>query len=140
MNARHFLLGAAGAALLSAPAMSFVASSASPIAASPEWVRSEVFFGLTIPGGGSISEGDWERFLNDDVTPLFPDGLSVLDSAGQWRNAQGCIDREHSKVLVLLHHPDKASQAKIDRLRDLWCRRHHQESVMKVTSFASVAF
>ena len=34
------------------------------------------------------------RFLDDEVTPRFPDGLSVLDVAGQYRDPSGRIVRE----------------------------------------------
>ena len=34
-----------------------------------------------------MSEANWARFLAAEVTPRFPDGFTVLDAKGQWRDA-----------------------------------------------------
>ena len=54
-------------------------------------IEDELFFGLSTPGGGTISEAQWQAFLRDEVTPRFPQGLSVVDAAGQWRGNDGSI-------------------------------------------------
>ena len=36
------------------------------------------------------------------LRPRFPDGLTVLDARGQWRDSQGAIKTERSKLLVIL--------------------------------------
>ena len=104
------------------------------------WVRSEIHFGLSRPDGSSISQEDWQKFMDDVVTPAFPAGLSVVDSRGQWRNASGHIDKEPSKVLVLLHPRAAEVEQRIDEIRSTYCRRFQQEAVMKVTSPARVQF
>lgn len=104
------------------------------------WERSEVYFGLSRPDGSLISDTEWQKFLDEAVTPKFPSGLSVVNVAGQWRNATGHIDHEQSRVLVLLHKRDAAMEKQIDEIRTAYCQRFHQEAVMKVTSKAHVAF
>lgn len=108
--------------------------------AGSRWARSEVYFGLSRPHGPAITTAEWQTFVNDVVTPKFPAGLTIVDSTGQWRNATGLIEREPSKVLVLLHPANKAVDAQIDEIRALYCQRFNQEAVMKVTSFAQVTF
>jgi hypothetical protein len=105
-----------------------------------QWSRSEVFFGLSRPNGPAITTAEWQAFVNDVVTPKFPAGLTIVDSTGQWRNATGRIEHEPSKVLVLLHPANPAIDAQIDEIRALYCQRFNQEAVMKVTSYAQVAF
>jgi hypothetical protein len=104
------------------------------------WVRSEIYFGQTKPGGRAIPEGDWQGFLDEVVTPQFPVGLTVLSAAGQWRNATGQIDHEPSKVLVLVHPPSREVEARIDAIRAAYCQRFAQEAVLRVTSKARVVF
>ena len=41
-------------------------------------------------------------FLRDEVTKRFPDGLTVWEAEGQWLTAAGSIDREESKVLLVV--------------------------------------
>lgn len=107
---------------------------------SDAWVRSEVYFGLSRPDGTLVSEADWQTFVDQVITPEFPSGLSVVDTAGQWKNKSGQIDHEHSKMLILLHPRSEEIEARIDKIRAEYCRRFQQEAVMKVTSSAKVEF
>src|ERR1041384_5882132 len=66
------------------------------------YTRTTIYFGLTRPMG-SISEAEWQNFLRDEVTPRFPDGLTVLEADGQYRRSDGSIQRERSKVLAILN-------------------------------------
>src|SRR3954449_2190666 len=79
--------------------------------------KTELFFGLSRPDGGAISEQVWQGFVDDAVTPRFPDGFTVIDGAGQWRGADGRIVHERSKVLLLLHPRDAATMRKVDEIR-----------------------
>jgi hypothetical protein len=126
--------------LLALLAMSLMLSGCISTPSSQRWVRSEVFFGLSRPNGSQITPGEWQAFMDEEVTPKFPAGLSVVDSAGQWRNASGHIDREPSKVLVLLHPRRASIEKEIDAIRRSYCERFQQEAVMKVTTFARVTF
>lgn len=116
------------------------AGTTAPVSASVRWVRSEVYFGMSTPGGAQISAEAWQEFLNSEITPRFPAGLSIIDTAGQWRNAGGHIDREAGKMLVLLHPGDAAADAAIEDIRRTYCERFQQEAVMKVETAASVSF
>src|SRR5260370_450493 len=49
----------------------------------------ELLFGRSIAGHLRVSEAAWSRFLAREITPRFPDGLTVLDAAGQWRGPVG---------------------------------------------------
>ena len=87
-----------------------------------------------------VSEEDWERFLNDVVTPLFPDGFTVLGGRGQYREASGTIAKEPSHVLVFLYRrpEQKAANGKIEAIRNEYKKRFSQESVMRVDISKSV--
>src|SRR5688572_6662216 len=67
------------------------------------WIRTELFFGMSRPDGSTISESEWERFLDAEITPRFPDGLTVLSAAGQWQGENDEIVEEPSKLLILLY-------------------------------------
>ena len=51
--------------------------------------RLELLFGLGKREGGTISDADWAAFLDAEVTPRFPAGLTVLSGYGQWRGDTG---------------------------------------------------
>src|SRR5687768_13767494 len=56
----------------------------------------ELFLGQNIGQTERVREDDWRRFLADEVTPRYPDGFTVLDAAGQWRDRMGAIISEQS--------------------------------------------
>src|SRR5258707_15215092 len=49
----------------------------------------ELMFGRSTAGHLRVGEAAWARFLAREITPRFPDGLTVLDAAGQWRDPVG---------------------------------------------------
>jgi Protein of unknown function (DUF3574) len=95
-------------------------------------VRTTLYFGLGKPKG-MVSELEWQLFLRDEVTPRFPQGLTVWDAAGQWQS-KGEIGHERTKVLLLVHPDARAAhdavQAVIARYRALF----QQESVLWETA------
>lgn len=94
--------------------------------------RLELYFGTQKPGGAPVTEAEWGAFLNEEVTPRFPDGLTVLRGNGQWRNAAGVITRETSAVLVILYEPSAEKEVAIQDIRAAYKDRFDQESVMRV--------
>ena len=100
----------------------------------------ELVFGRDIGGTTAVSEDDWKAFLDQDVTPRFPDGLSVMDVQGQWRASNGQIIREPSKVLYLVLDGGPDDPAKIAAIREGYKRRFHQDSVLLITRPACVSF
>jgi hypothetical protein len=111
---------------------------------SEKYYRTELYMGMSIPGGSMVSDESWEAFLNDVVTPLFPDGFTVLGGRGQYREASGTIAKEPSHVLVFLYRRSerKAAGNKIEGIRSEYKKRFAQESVLRVdiTKSISVSF
>jgi hypothetical protein len=117
------------------------ANSSGPVLTAVEkYRRTELYFGLSKKDGAEVTEADWQKFLNDEVTPRFPDGFTVLEGVGQFRMATGVIVREHSRVLVLFY-PKRSRRevsAKIDEIRAAYCRIFDQESVLRMDLEKSV--
>ncbi|HKT29101.1 DUF3574 domain-containing protein [Dyella sp.] len=107
------------------------------------WVDTRLFFGLgpaDHPEQG-ISEAQWRAFLDKEVTPRFPDGLSVIDVYGQWQGKQETTpERLHSKMLVIYYPDTSDNRSKIDAIRAAWKQRTGDQSVLRVTQPADVSF
>lgn len=101
----------------------------------------ELTFGRDIGRRVGVSETAWTRFLAREITPRFPEGLTVLDAAGQWRDQDsGRIVREPSK-LVMIVLPGKADdQARLDAVVQAYKRQFHQQSVGLVLQAGCVLF
>lgn len=104
------------------------------------FVQYELFMGRSGASGEVVDEAAWASFLGETVTPRFPDGLTVLDGQGQWRGSDGQVQRERSKVLVVLAPPDGDAGRLLDEVSDDYKRRFGQESVLRVVQDACVSF
>ncbi len=100
----------------------------------------ELYFGRDIGDSPGVSDAEWRAFVDEEVTPRFPDGLTVIDAAGQWRGESGTVGREASKVLVVVLSGRPDDRARLDAVRDAYKRRFRQEAVMLVERRACVAF
>jgi len=90
-----------------------------------------LYFGRDIEGGGEVSERQWAEFVASEVTPRFPDGLSVLNVAGQSRNSANQTLRERTKLLVVVIFDAPAHQAKVQAIVDAYSRRFGQHGVFR---------
>lgn len=106
------------------------------------WVRSELYFAVgNEDGSDTIDEAAWRDFLDREVTPRFPDGLTVLDGYGQWRfKDEGRLVRQRCKVLVVLHEGTAARRADIEAIRLAWKRASGHESVLWAQQAVEVSF
>ncbi|MBM3648838.1 MAG: DUF3574 domain-containing protein [Alphaproteobacteria bacterium] len=95
-------------------------------------VEIDLYFGRDKPAGGEVSEAEWQAFLAEIVTPRFPDGLSVIDVAGQYRESTGRIVRERSKRLVIVSFDAPAHRIRVDEITAAYKQRHGQQSVLRV--------
>jgi hypothetical protein len=102
--------------------------------------QTTLYFGLNRPTGPVISAAEWQRFVDQQVTPRFKDGLSVFDAKGQWLGNDGKLARENSKALMLIHAPGKESETNIEALRNSYKQQFAQDSVMRVDTPVCVAF
>ena len=102
-------------------------------------VRTTLYFGLTRPTG-RVSEDEWRAFLRQQVTPRFPDGLTVWEAQGQWRRSDGRIGRERAKVLLLVHDDTVLARATLGELVTAYKQRFEQESVLWESSSVCATF
>ncbi len=104
------------------------------------FVEHQLFMGRSNESGEVVDAAAWAAFLGETVTPRFPDGLTVLDAQGQWRDSDGLIQQERSKLLVILAPPGSDAMRLIDEVSDEYKRRFNQESVLRVVEDTCVSF
>jgi len=102
--------------------------------------RLELLFGSSRRQGAPISEEEWTAFLDTEVTPRFPNGLTVISGPGQWRGKDGHVEKERSFVLVVWYEPTSFADAQIEAIRSAFKQRFAQESVMRVDGASCVSF
>ncbi|MBW8796508.1 MAG: DUF3574 domain-containing protein [Streptomyces sp.] len=138
-------LAVAGILLAGAPAAYTAPAAGRPAAPARgrPYIETRLLFGTARPDGGPAVTGrQFTAFVDKEVTPDFPDGLTVLSGRGQWRDAHGTIEKERSYVLVLLY-PESAAKGgdrKIEEIRRAYEKAFAQESVGRVDEHAQVDF
>ena len=104
-------------------------------------IESKLLFGLASADGSGVSEQEWTHFLANEVTPRFPEGLTVIAAYGQVKGeAHGTAQVVQENMrMVLIYHPDTPEAArKLDDIRRLYSERFHQWGVLQVTNAVRV--
>jgi len=92
-------------------------------------------------GRGGASDARWQAFLAREVSPRFPDGLTVYETTGQWRDpARNAIRRERSRVLRILVPAGASVQDKIAGVAEAYKKQFRQQSVGVVTREVCASF
>ncbi len=104
------------------------------------WVLDRLYFGRSMPEGKEVSEEAWDQFVDEIVTPRFPDGLTLWYAEGQWRDASGEIIEENTFILEVTHEDNEASDTKLDEIVEAYKKRFQQESVLRITEQVEVEF
>lgn len=123
------------------PALSQSAADACLLPSEQRMLVAELFFGRGIKGRAPLTDAEWAEFTAQTVTPNFPDGFTVFDGEGQWRNPQtGHIARDPTKIVLVAakRTPDLAQR--LSAVIDAYKARFHQQSVGLITRDSCAAF
>ncbi|MFJ3788873.1 DUF3574 domain-containing protein [Kitasatospora sp. NPDC090091] len=135
---------AAAAVLATGASLAPVAGAADvPTAPRDPYTRTELFFGTERPDGGpAVTDEEFQTFVDSEITPRFPDGLTVEQARGQYRDSHGVIEHERSYLVVLLYPTTgaRAAGTAIETIRRSYDRRFHQESVGRVDGPVRASF
>ncbi len=137
---RRLVAAAVLAGLAFAYAPTLGANAASCPSGTELFAEYRLFFGRSQGDVEVVSEEAWRSFLAEEVTPRFPEGLTVFDAAGQWRDGLGTIIRERTKLLLVLAPPGDDAMQRTDEIANAYKRAFGQSSVLRVVTEACVSF
>lgn len=115
------------------------------------FVRTELYFAIGwaegspqkqegIDGSG-LGESGWSGFVDEVVTPLFPDGLTIFEATGQWLSDRfDSPPKLDTRVIVILHPASEEAERRIERIREAFLEMTGQQSVLRVSQGATVSF
>ncbi|MEV4948483.1 DUF3574 domain-containing protein [Streptomyces sp. NPDC053755] len=110
-------------------------AAAGPKSRGKPYVETRLLFGTRRPDGGAdVTDRRFTAFVDKEVTPAFPGGLTVREGRGRWRDGNGTIERERSYELILLYPAAEAPVRDpwIERIRDADESLFAQESVARL--------
>jgi hypothetical protein len=104
-------------------------------------VSAELLFGRKIGDRIGVSEAAFAAFLAREITPRFPDGLTVVDARGQWRDQdRGAIVREPSKLVLLTFRDAPQKRENLSAIAEAYKRQFRQQSVLATLRASCVTF
>ena len=109
---------------------------ACPAGQSQVWTA-QLFLGAKAPS--RISDRDLRAFVDREVTPRFPDGVTVVDGGGQWKGDENQLIREAAKVVTIVLPARSDAQAQVDAVRAAYKARFRQDAVVLTPPPACVA-
>lgn len=107
------------------------------------YVETRLLFGTERPDGGpDVTDRQFMAFVDREVTPRFPQGLTVQTGRGQWKDANGTVERERSYELVLLYPAGNAParDGQVERIREAYIEAYAQEAVARLDDRVSADF
>lgn len=136
MTTRRTAIAGLVAALLLGLTSAGTAASTTAESPGDTYRRTELFFGASLPDGTEVTPAEFELFLDKEVTPTFPDGLTWLPAHGQWMGG-----KENSYLLILLYPVgEPGADAEIEEIRTDYKSQFQQESVLRADSRERVSF
>lgn len=101
----------------------------------------ELLFGRNIGNRVGVSEAAWARFVDREIVPRFPDGLTVFDASGRWRDRKrDRVVREPSKIVQIVLPGTPEDVARLNEIAEAYKRRFKQQSVGVIVRPACVSF
>jgi hypothetical protein len=101
----------------------------------------ELLFGRGTGSRRGVSEAAWERFVARQLTPQFPEGLTITAAIGQWRDpATGTIGREQSERVEIVLPGKSDDDTRLEAIVKAYEHDFHQRSVVVIVRRACVSF
>ena len=119
------------------------AGSPAPTGCSPMFEKAmvtEVYVGLSGPGGRPIPRKEWQAFVDSVVVAAFPDGFTVIPARGYWRG-KGMSEtaKEGSLILKVIHPAGPDARAKLAGIAKRYAKRFRQQAVLLSTTKTDAA-
>lgn len=133
LGAALVLLAAAGCGKLpleahAEPGAAAARSDAAWLRCKPQTVH-RLYFGAQMPDG-EVDDAAWQAFVADTVAPRFAAGFTVLEGRGQWREPDGRVVSERSRVLEIVAADDAAVRQALIELVAIYKTRFRQQAVL----------
>lgn len=92
-----------------------------------------LYFGTQKPDGSpEVTEAEWQKFLADEITTRFPDGLTTWDASGQWRDSHNVLEHERTHIVQLVHPQSAEVEGRIAAIIAAYKKQFAQEAVYHV--------
>jgi len=93
-------------------------------------IKTELYFGLLKPDGTTVSEEEWQAFVDKSVSPLI-EGFTIIDAFGQCKNAEGKLVKEKTKMMIIVQ--EEGDGKNIDKVKKAFNKTFPKNAFFKVS-------
>lgn len=86
-----------------------------------------------------LNDAALRRFVEQEVTPRFPDGVTMVAGGARWKGAGDRMIRDAAKVVLIVLPARGDPQANVEAVRAAYRTRFKQDSVVVMPPPACVA-
>lgn len=97
----------------------------------------QLFLGAKAPA--KLIDADLRAFVDREVTPRFPAGVTIVDGGRQWKGSDDQLVREAAKVVLIVLPSRGDAIGQIETIRAAYRARFRQETVVVIPRSACVA-
>jgi hypothetical protein len=96
-------------------------------------IQTDLYFGQSKLNGGKVSEKEWNAFVAQYVSKVFPQGSTIIKAMGNWYDtAQQQFITESSNIVISVNIMSPNLNKQVDSLRYWYKTLHQQQSVLRV--------
>ena len=104
-------------------------------------VETDLYFGQSKPGGGMITEKEWNSFKEEHIAKVFKEGSTVLNGAGNWYDpVSHKLITEPTYVVIYIYKKSSSISAQIDSLISRYKSMFQQQAVLRVDKKVKAVF
>lgn len=94
---------------------------------------SRIYCGLSKPDGGTVSYAEQQQFIREVVASAFPDGFTVTQAQGSWRDTStGEIINEPTFIVEITH--ESVDSDRVIKIAKEYKAQFGQQAVMVSTT------
>ncbi len=124
---RRLGVAIAGLGLMAVAGCASAPQSACPIGQA-QMRTAQIFLAAKAPA--KVSDTDIRKFVDAEVTPRFPDGVSLVDGGAQWKGEDNRLIREAAKVVLIVLPSKGDPAARVEAVRAAYRTKFKQDSVV----------
>lgn len=104
-------------------------------------IETDLYFGQSKPGGGMVTEKEWNNFKENQIAKVFKEGSTVLNATGNWYDpVNSQLITEPTYVVVYFYKKSPQISKQIDSLRYWYKTMFQQQSILRVDKKVKVVF
>jgi hypothetical protein len=96
-------------------------------------IETHLYFGQSKPNGSMVSEEEWNKFKENEISRVFKEGSTIINTTGNWYDPESRkLISEPTYVVIYYYKKSALTSKQIDSLRNTYKNLFQQQSILRV--------